>query len=98
MQNIEIVNIICCIMDKIQPRKDRKSYSEQITFVTDRPGHDFRYAMDITKINRDLGWNPKENFVSGIKRTVEWYLNHPQWWKNIQSGKYDQERLGRGNN
>lgn len=98
MQNIEIVKTICRILDKSQPREDQKSYMDQITFVTDRPGHDFRYAMDITKINRELGWKPKENFESGIRKTIEWYLNNRQWWKNIQSGKYDQERLGRGNN
>ena len=67
-----------------------------ITFVQDRPGHDLRYAIDATKIEKDLGWNPAETFATGIRKTVAWYLENKQWWQNIQNNKYHQERLGIG--
>ncbi len=78
-RNIDLVNDICTCLDELSPRKDGKSYSEQITFVTDRPGHDFRYAMDISKISSELGWTPKEDSVSGLRKTIEWYLDNEQW-------------------
>ncbi len=86
--NLEIVEIICDLLDEIQPNPNKNSYREQITFVEDRPGHDFRYAMDITKINKDLGWKPKESFQSGIRKTIEWYLENQSWVEKIVSGEY----------
>ena len=94
IKNIDIVKTICKILDKLKPRKSSKSYSELITFVPDRPGHDFRYAIDASKINKKLEWFPKENFVSGIEKTVRWYLNNEKWWRSIQNRIYNQERLG----
>ena len=92
--NIDIVTSICNIMDNINPRKNKKSYKDLIKYVEDRPGHDFRYAIDASKINNELNWRPKETFISGIKKTVEWYLTNQDWWKNIQTANYEQERLG----
>lgn len=86
--NLFIVNKICEILDGIKPRSDGKSYREQITFVKDRPGHDFRYAIDCSKIERELGWLPKHTFDEGLKSTIEWYLSNPEWVKNIQTGTY----------
>ena len=84
-RNIDLVKDICNCLDTLSPRTDGKSYSEQITFVTDRLGHDFRYAMDITKISTELGWTPKEDAVSGLRKTVEWYLNNEEWVHNCLS-------------
>ena len=95
--NLEIVNEICKILDKILPRNKSKSYSELITFVEDRPAHDFRYAIDSTKIKDDIGWSPKETFQTGIKKTVNWYIENQKWWRKIQKNKYNQERLGKIN-
>ncbi len=92
--NIEIVETICDILDQEVPRLSGKSYRELITFVSDRPGHDFRYAIDASKIETNLGWSPKENFPSGIQKTIQWYLSNQPWWKDIQDRKYRQERLG----
>lgn len=86
--NLFIVTKICEILDGIKPRSDGKSYREQITFVKDRPGHDFRYAIDCSKIERELGWVPKHTFDEGLKSTIEWYLNNSNWVKNIQTGTY----------
>jgi dTDP-glucose 4,6-dehydratase len=86
--NIDVVKTICCILDGLKPRVNGKSYEEQIIFVTDRPGHDRRYAIDASKIKRELGWNPKETFDSGIKKTVRWYLNNPIWIEGVVSGSY----------
>lgn len=86
--NLFIVNKICEILDGIKPRRDGMSYREQITFVKDRPGHDFRYAIDCSKIERELGWIPKHTFDEGLKSTIEWYLCNPEWVKNIQTGSY----------
>jgi dTDP-glucose 4,6-dehydratase len=86
--NIEVVKTICQILDELKPRADKKSYAEQITFVKDRPGHDRRYAIDASKINRELGWKPKETFDSGIKKTVQWYLDNPAWAEGVVSGSY----------
>lgn len=92
--NIDIVSSLCRILDELHPREDGKSYEEQIAFVTDRPGHDRRYAIDSTKVSRELGWKPKNTFDSGIRRTVEWYLENQEWVENVLSGKYRMERLG----
>ena len=95
ISNIDIVNTICSILDELKPRSGGKSYNNLITFVTDRPGHDFRYAIDATKINNKLGWSPKETFASGIRKTIQWYLDNESWWRKIQDGTYNQERLGK---
>lgn len=86
--NIEIVNTICALLDELRPRADGKSYREQITYVTDRPGHDRRYAIDARKLEHELGWKPAETFDTGIRKTVEWYLAHGEWVRNVQSGAY----------
>jgi dTDP-glucose 4,6-dehydratase len=89
-QNLEIVKLICGIMDELQPNGPVTPHSKLITFVTDRPGHDRRYAMDASKIERELGWRPHETFASGIRKTVEWYLAHPAWIQEVTSGSYRQ--------
>ncbi len=86
--NIDIVNIVCGLLDELRPRADKKSYREQITYVTDRPGHDRRYAIDARKIEKELGWKPAETFETGIRKTVQWYLDNPEWVSNVQSGAY----------
>ena len=91
-QNIEVVKIICEILDEIRPKAAQ--YSEQITYVADRPGHDMRYAIDASKIERELDWKPQETFESGIRKTVEWYLDNLEWCKHVQDGSYQRERLG----
>lgn len=88
MPNIEIVKIVCGLLDEMRPRTDAKPYIEQMTFVTDRPGHDRRYAIDATKIERELGWRPAETFETGIRKTVAWYLENEEWVNNVQSGAY----------
>ena len=92
--NLKVVETLCSLLDEYQPREDQKSYFEQITFVTDRPGHDRRYAIDAGKIDRELGWHPEETFESGIRKTVKWYLQNQIWSERVSSGKYRQERLG----
>lgn len=109
LQNIEVVEIICEILDEQRPLKGASvpvragdardnnaanSYKSLITYVTDRPGHDRRYAIDASKIAKDLGWQPEETFESGIRKTVQWYLDNQQWCKNVQDGSYQRERLG----
>lgn len=96
MRNIDVVNMICEILDEKSPRDDGVSYKEQITFVRDRPAHDRRYAIDATKIKRELGWEPQENFQSGLARTVEWYLENEKWVSDILNGSYRIERIGTG--
>jgi dTDP-glucose 4,6-dehydratase len=86
--NLDVVHTLCSILDELSPRADSKSYKEQITYVTDRPGHDRRYAIDASKINRELGWKPLETFETGIRKTVEWYLENESWVKNVTSGAY----------
>jgi dTDP-glucose 4,6-dehydratase len=86
--NIEIVHTVCALLDELRPRADGRGYKEQITFVTDRPGHDRRYAIDARKLERELGWKPAETFESGIRKTVEWYLDNAAWVRNVQSGAY----------
>jgi dTDP-glucose 4,6-dehydratase len=92
--NIDIVKTICAILDEMRPSPDGKSYGYLISFVKDRPGHDFRYAIDASKIKTELGWTPKETFESGIRKTIEWYLDNEDWWRKIQDKTYNQERLG----
>lgn len=87
-QNIEVVKQICTILDRLQPRADGLSYLEQITFVADRPGHDRRYAIDATKMERELGWKPQETFETGLEKTIRWYLDNQDWVANIQNGAY----------
>ena len=86
--NIEIVRTICALLDDLRPRADGQSYAGQITYVKDRPGHDRRYAIDARKLERELGWKPAETFDTGIRKTVQWYLDNPGWVKNVQSGAY----------
>ncbi len=96
-KNIEVVETICRLLDELRPREDGKSYREQITFVSDRPGHDLRYAIDAAKIGRELGWKPQETFESGIRKTVQWYLdNKDGWCRRVLDGSYQMERLGLG--
>lgn len=94
MPNIQIVRTICALLDELRPRLDGKPYTGQIAYVTDRPGHDRRYAIDAGKIGRELGWVPQETFATGIRKTVEWYLDNALWCERVTSGKYRQERLG----
>jgi dTDP-glucose 4,6-dehydratase len=102
MRNIDLVRLLCRILDekaesgklKAEIRKG-SSFADQITFVTDRPGHDLRYAIDATKIKNELGWEPKQDHESGFRKTVEWYLQNEAWWQEILSGEYQLERLGR---
>jgi dTDP-glucose 4,6-dehydratase len=93
-KNIDLVRLICGILDELRPRTDGKPYAGQITFVADRPGHDHRYAIDATKIKNELGWEPEQDSISGFRQTVEWYLNHSPWWQEILDGSYLLERLG----
>jgi dTDP-glucose 4,6-dehydratase len=102
MKNIDLVRLLCRILDekaesgklKAEIRKG-SSFADQITFVTDRPGHDLRYAIDATKIKNELGWEPKQDHESGFRKTVEWYLDNKKWWQNILDGSYQLERLGK---
>ena len=93
-QNIEVVKTICKILDELQPKTDSEPYESLITFVKDRPGHDVRYAIDASKIERELGWTPEESFDSGIRKTVQWYLDNLDWCRRVQDGSYQRERIG----
>lgn len=93
-QNIEVVKTICRILDELKPQSNGQPYESLITFVKDRPGHDLRYAIDATKIKKDLGWTPEETFDSGIRKTVKWYLKNLEWCRHVQDGSYQRERLG----
>ena len=86
--NIDIVHTVCALLDELKPRADGQSYKQQITYVTDRPGHDRRYAIDARKIEQQLGWKPAETFETGIRKTIQWYLDNPGWVANVQSGGY----------
>ena len=88
MENILIVQLICDILDEIKPATDGKPRRQLITFVSDRPGHDRRYAIDFAKLNTALGWSPRESFKSGLRKTVNWYLNQKKWVENIKTGAY----------
>ncbi|MDS1910739.1 dTDP-glucose 4,6-dehydratase, partial [Vibrio parahaemolyticus] len=92
--NIEVVKTICALLEELRPDKPAgvESYESLITYVKDRPGHDVRYAIDATKIAQELNWTPEETFESGIRKTVEWYLNNPQWWQRVLDGSYSLER------
>ncbi|NJC33702.1 dTDP-glucose 4,6-dehydratase [Sphingomonas jejuensis] len=92
--NLEVVHTICDTLDRLRPREDGKSYREQISYVADRPGHDFRYAIDATKLRDELGWRAQETFETGIEKTIRWYLDNERWWGPILSGAYAGERLG----
>jgi dTDP-glucose 4,6-dehydratase len=91
-RNIDVVHAICDLINEFQPRAG--GYRDLITYVADRPGHDQRYAIDSSKIERELGWKPSERFETGLRKTVRWYLDHQDWWQAIRSGKYRGERLG----
>ncbi|MCH7296572.1 dTDP-glucose 4,6-dehydratase [Acinetobacter higginsii] len=93
-QNIEVVKTICKILDELRPQANAQAYESLITFVKDRPGHDLRYAIDASKIERELGWKPLQTFETGIRKTVEWYLNNLEWCRRVQDGSYQGERLG----
>jgi len=90
--NLEVVHAICGILEELKPAQYK--YKDLITFVTDRPGHDQRYAIDASKIQKALGWTPKETFETGLSKTVEWYLNNLDWCQHVQDGSYQRERLG----
>jgi dTDP-glucose 4,6-dehydratase len=94
--NIEIVRRVCALVDELRPGLPHSPCSSLMTYVKDRPGHDRRYAIDAGKILRELGWKPKHDFQSGLRRTVQWYLDNPRWVERVQSGKYRRERLGLG--
>ena len=91
-KNIDVVNCICAILDELRPQS--RPYAELIKYVTDRPGHDARYAIDATKLETELGWKAQENFATGIRKTVEWYLDNAWWWQPLREGVYAGERLG----
>jgi dTDP-glucose 4,6-dehydratase len=93
-RNIDVVGMICDLLDELRPRPGGGSRRDLITYVTDRPGHDLRYAVDASKIDRELGWRPQESFTSGLRKTVEWYLDHADWWQGILDRRYQGERLG----
>ncbi len=93
-RNIDVVRSLCALLDELQPRADGQSYASQITFVTDRPGHDLRYAIDAQKIQHELGWVPQETFDTGLRKTVAWYLDNLDWCRQVQDGSYRRERLG----
>jgi len=95
VSNIQVVERICAILNELSPRKDGKRYEEQITFVSDRPGHDFRYAIDATKIKSELDWVPLETFETGLRKTVEWYLDNQKWWQPLLNKHYQGQRLGK---
>lgn len=93
-QNIDVVKTICQILDELKPQLNGERYESLITFVNDRPGHDLRYAIDASKIERELGWKPQESFETGIRKTVQWYLDNLTWCHRVQDGSYQRERLG----
>ncbi|MBN9990643.1 GDP-mannose 4,6-dehydratase, partial [Listeria monocytogenes] len=93
-QNIEVVTTLCAILDEFQPRADGKLYAEQIAYVTDRPGHDKRYAINASRIRDELGWTPRETFDSGIRKTVKWYLDNRDWWETIVAEHQADHRRG----
>lgn len=88
VKNIDVVHTVCDLLDELRPREDGNSYRAQIAFVADRPGHDRRYAIDARKIERELGWTPQETFATGLRKTVQWYLDNPQWVEHVTSGEY----------
>ncbi len=95
-RNLQVVETICDLLEELAPQKPEgvERYRDLITFVKDRPGHDMRYAIDASKIGRELGWTPAETFETGMRKTVTWYLNNREWWQRVLSGAYRLERLG----
>jgi dTDP-glucose 4,6-dehydratase len=94
MTNLDVVHTICAVVDSLKPDLPHAPCKNLIQFVADRPGHDRRYAIDASKIERELGWRPSVDFAAGIRATVEWYLSHTQWVERVTSGKYRRQRLG----
>ena len=94
--NLDVVKTVCAILDDLKPRADGTRYDSLITFVADRPGHDLRYAIDPAKLMSELGWCPREDFETGIRKTVKWYLENEWWWGPIHRSRYAGERLGKG--
>ena len=94
--NLEVVKTVCAILDELRPRADGTKHESLITYVKDRPGHDLRYAIDPSKLMDELGWKPQENFDTGIRKTVQWYLDNEWWWGPIHRGRYSGQRLGKG--
>jgi dTDP-glucose 4,6-dehydratase len=93
-RNIDLVRLLCSMLDDLTPRDDGRSYAEQIVFVADRPGHDFHYAIDAGKIRRELSWRPEHEGDAGFRSTVAWYLEHRDWWQAILNGDYRLQRQG----
>ena len=93
-KNLDVVETICLILDELLPTSPHRPHKNLIHFVTDRPGHDLRYAIDATKIQRELGWTPQETFATGLRKTVQWYLENQAWWQRVRDGSYRGERLG----
>jgi dTDP-glucose 4,6-dehydratase len=98
LRNIDVVGMICDLVDELRPGEQNTPRRDLITFVTDRPGHDLRYAVDCAKIKAELGWAPRESFESGLRKTVAWYLDHEDWWRGILARRYQGERLGLAKN
>ncbi len=94
--NLEVVTGLCGILDELRPRSDKRPHADQIAFVADRPGHDLRYAIDASKLERELGWEPRQTFETGLANTVSWYLENETWWRGIAGQRYAGERLGLG--
>ncbi|MEZ5673319.1 MAG: dTDP-glucose 4,6-dehydratase [Thiotrichaceae bacterium] len=95
-KNLDVVNTICLILDELLPNSPHRPHQQLIHFVTDRPGHDLRYAIDATKIQQELDWTPQETFATGLRKTVQWYLENRSWWQRVRDGSYRGERLGLG--
>ena len=93
-RNIDLVHALCEIMDQLRPRAGGRKHADLIRFVTDRPGHDFRYAIDASKIQRELDWQPRHQLETCLRKTVHWYLENRRWWQNILDGNYQLQRLG----
>ena len=94
LRNIDVVQAICALLDELRPDAAHRPHAELIEFIEDRPGHDLRYAIDASKIERDLGWRPREHFASALRKTVAWYLANEPWWRAVMDGSYRGERLG----
>ena len=93
-RNLEVVQTLCAVLDELVPDPAGKEHADLIEFVVDRPGHDWRYAIDPAKMETELGWRPSESFESGIRKTVSWYISHREWCDRVLTGRYNRERLG----